>query len=72
VRGSSDHQRCNARPDGPWQGSALTASRSLLAQYSIRVPPKLHERLRVAASQLGLCQREIAAAIDRFLIEDGF
>jgi len=37
------------------------------------VPPKLHERLRVAASQLGLCQREIAAAaIDRFVPEDGF
>jgi len=71
VRGSSDHQRCNG--DGPWQGSALPASCSLLAQYSIRVSPKLHERLRVAASQLGLCQREIAAAaIDRFVPEDGF
>ena len=72
MRGSSAHRRCNARPDGPWQGSALAASRSLLAQYSILVPPKLRERLRLAASQLGLRQREIAAAIDRFLTEDGF
>jgi hypothetical protein len=74
VRGSSTHQRCNARPDRPWHGSALEASRSLLAQYSIPilVAPKLRERLRVAASQLGLRRREIAGAIDRFLTEDRF
>jgi len=73
VRGSSDdHWRCNARPDRPWQGSALAAARALLAQCSTRPPPQLLERLRVAASQRGLRQREIAAAaIDRFLTEDG-
>ncbi len=73
MRGSStDHWRCNARPDRPWQGSAL-ASPLLLAQFSTRVPPQLREGLRIAAPQLGLRQGEIAAtAIDRFLTEGGF
>ncbi len=72
MRVVSDHRHCNVRPDGPWQGGALATSRSLLAQFSIRVPPKLHERLGVPGSQLGLRQREIAAAIARVLTEDGF
>ncbi len=41
-------------------------------EFSIRVPPKLHERLGVPGSQLGLSEREIAAAIARVLTEDGF
>jgi hypothetical protein len=37
------------------------------------MPPQLLERLRVAASHLGLRQDQIAvAAIDRFLTEYGF
>jgi len=70
---SRDHWRCNARPDRPWQGSALAASPLLLAQFSARVPPQLLERLPVAAPQLGLRQGEIAAAaLDLFLSEEGF
>jgi hypothetical protein len=45
----------------------------VLVPFSTRVPPKLLERLRVAAPQLGERQGDIAAAaIDRFLKEHGF
>jgi len=72
VKGSSDHRHCNVRPDGPWRGGARATSRSLLAQFPIPVPPRLHERLGVPGSQLGPRQRQIAAAIARVLTEDGF
>jgi hypothetical protein len=43
-----------------------------LAPFSMRLPPELIERLRVAAPQLRLRQGEIAAlAIERFLRERG-
>jgi hypothetical protein len=71
VRGVSDYRHC-IRPDGPWRGGAFATSLKPLAQFSIRVPPKLHERLGVPGSQLSLRQREIAAAIARVLTEDGF
>ncbi len=70
---SRDHWRCNARPDWPWQDSALAASPLLLAQLSTGVPPQLLEQLRVAAPQLGLRQGAIAAAaIERLLAKCGF
>ena len=74
MRGSSsDHWRCNARPDRLWQGWTLAADPLLRAQFSARVPPQLLERLRVAAPQLGVRQSEIAAAaIERLLTECGF
>jgi hypothetical protein len=44
-----------------------------LAPFSTRLPPEIVDRLRVAAPQLGLRQGEIAAAaLDRFLAEEGF
>jgi predicted DNA-binding protein len=45
----------------------------VLSLTSIPVPPELLERLRLAASRLGLRHGVIAAAaIDRFLAEYGF
>jgi len=52
-----------------------TAARSpvVLTQFSTRLPPKLLERLRIAAPQLGMRQADVAAtAIDSFLSERGF
>ena len=61
---STDHWRCNARPDRLGQGTTLAANPLLLAQFSTRVPPQLLERSPVAVSQLGLRRREVT--------EDGF
>jgi hypothetical protein len=65
------NRRCNARPERPWQGNAVSASPLLPAQFSNWMPPRIVARPRVAAPELGLHQDEIAAAIDRFLREYG-
>jgi hypothetical protein len=54
-------------------GAARPTPPALLAPFSTRLPLELLDRLRVAARQLGLCEREIAAeAIERLLDEEGF
>jgi hypothetical protein len=55
------------------RGAARPAESALLDPVSIGIPVELLERLRVAARQLGLCEREVAAeAIERLLDEEGF
>jgi hypothetical protein len=72
-RTSGGRWGCDARPDRPWQGGASASARVVLSLTSIPVPPELLERLRLAASRLGLRHGVIAAAaIDRFLAEYGF
>jgi hypothetical protein len=66
------HWRCRefsaARPLR--EGDAQLAGPVVLAPFPTRLPPELFDWLRVAAPQLGLRQREIAAtAIDLFLTE---
>jgi hypothetical protein len=57
------HRRGATSPTGP----------ALLAPFSTGLPLGLLERLRVAARQLGLREREVAAeAIERLLDEEGF
>jgi len=54
-------------------GAAKPAEYALRAPFSTSLPLGLLDRLRVAARQLGLCEREIAAeAIERLLEEEGF
>ena len=74
MRGSNaDHWRHNARPDRTWHGNALAVAPALRARGELPVPPRLLERVRVAAPWLGVGQGDIAAAaIDRFLTEHGF
>jgi hypothetical protein len=64
---------CEARSRLGRGGAAKPAEYALLAPFSTGIPVGLLERLRVAARQLGLCEREIAAeAIERLLDEEGF
>jgi hypothetical protein len=54
-------------------GRCVAARPALFAPFSSSLPLGLLERLRVAARQLGLCEREIATeAIERLLEEEGF
>jgi hypothetical protein len=54
-------------------GRCGAARPALLAPFSSSLPLGLLERLRVAARQLGLCEREIATeTIERLLEEEGF
>jgi hypothetical protein len=56
-----------------WRSGARATAPALLAPFSTSLPLGLFERLRVAARQLGLREREIAAeAIDLFLEREGF
>lgn len=68
------HWRCGELAARPLRGvDAQPAGPVVLAPFSTRLPPELLERLRVAASQLGLRQGEMAAAaLDVFLSEEGF
>jgi hypothetical protein len=66
--------RCGeARSPTQRGGAARPTAPALLAPFSTGLPLGLHERLRIAARQLGLGEREIATeAIERLLDEEGF
>jgi hypothetical protein len=66
--------RCGQRPGQMLsECTARGAQPVVLAPFSTRLPPEILDRLRVAAPQLGLRQGEIAAAaLDRFLVKEGF
>ena len=66
--------RCDQLAARPLRAvDARRAGPIVLAPFSTRLPPELLERLRVAAPQLGLRQGELAAAaLDLFLVEEGF
>jgi hypothetical protein len=65
--------RCGQRPGQLSECAARVAQPVVLAPFSTRLPPEILDRLRVAAPRLGLRQGEIAAAaLDRFLVEEGF
>jgi hypothetical protein len=66
--------RCGEAHSAQCRGVAARAIRpALLDPFSTSLPPRLLERFRVAARQLGLGDREVAAeAIERLLDEEGF
>jgi hypothetical protein len=68
------HWRCGERPGQAFRElDARTPHPVVLAPFSIRLPPEVLDRLRIAAPQLGLRQGDItAAALDVFLSEEGF
>ena len=74
MNGSQGTQwRCGQVTDKAQQRVARFAGLAVLTPFSTRLPPKLLERLRIAAPQLGLRQGEItAAALDLFLTAEGF
>ena len=65
--------RCGETRSPEHGGAARPTQPALLPPFPTSLPPGLLERLRVAARQLGLREREIATeAIERLLDEEGF
>jgi hypothetical protein len=65
--------RCGEARSPEHGGAARPIAPALLAPFPTSLPLGLLERLRVAARQLGLRERDIATdAIERLLDEEGF